>query len=80
MTIAELVTILQSRIQGCEVFASDLTGDGNHFEVVVVSGAFAGQSRVARQRLVLEAFSEEWKGALHALTMKTYTPEEWEKV
>ena len=80
MTIEDLVRRIQSKVSGAEVFARDLTGEGNHFEAVVVADEFAGRSRVDRQRRVMEAFKTDWDGPLHALTIKTYTKEEWEKL
>ena len=80
MTIEELVRTIQTAIPGAEVYAQDLTGQGNHFEVVVVSDAFVGKGRIEKHRLVMDPFSEALKGPLHALTIKTYTQEEWSKV
>lgn len=54
-------------------------GGESHFRVEVVSQAFAGQSRVARQRRVYEILSAELEAGLHALQLKTLTPEEDEK-
>ncbi len=47
-----------------------------HFRVEIVAAAFAGQNRVARQRLVNDALAEELADRVHALSMKTLTPEE----
>ena len=54
-------------------------GGESHFRVEVVSQAFAGQTRVARQRRVYEILSDELDAGLHALQLKTLTPEEDEK-
>lgn len=54
-----------------------VTGDGQHFEAVVVSAAFAGKSRIQRQQLVYQTLGDRMKGEIHALSMKTFTPEEW---
>ncbi len=51
-------------------------GGGTHFRVEVVAAAFAGLSRVARQRLVYQALAEELNGGVHALELKTLAPEE----
>ena len=51
-------------------------GGETHFKVEIVSQAFAGQSRVARQRQVYAALSEEFAAGLHALALTTLTPEE----
>jgi acid stress-induced BolA-like protein IbaG/YrbA len=53
-------------------------GDGRHFEAVVVSDAFAGKSRVQRHQLVYQTLGERMRDEIHALSIKTYTPQEWE--
>jgi BolA family transcriptional regulator, general stress-responsive regulator len=53
------------------------TGTGEtHFNLEVVSSAFEGLSRVARQRLVMELLRAEMAGPVHALALKTLTPAE----
>ena len=47
-----------------------------HFRVEIVSPAFAGLNRVARQRLVHDVLAAELKGPVHALALQTRTPEE----
>ena len=51
-------------------------GGETHFNVTVVSAAFTGLNRVARQRLVYQTLSEELAGGLHALSLTTTTPDE----
>jgi len=51
-------------------------GGETHFSVEVVSAVFAGQNRVARQRRVYEILAEELAAGVHALQLKTLTPEE----
>ncbi|HUW25495.1 MAG TPA: BolA/IbaG family iron-sulfur metabolism protein [Gallionella sp.] len=53
--------------------------DGTHFEALVVSHAFAGKSRVQRHQLVYQTLGERMREEIHALSMKTYTPEEWQQ-
>jgi acid stress-induced BolA-like protein IbaG/YrbA len=55
----------------------EVRGDGAHFEAVVVSAAFAGASRVRRHQLVYAALGDRMREEIHALSMKTLTPEEW---
>ena len=55
-----------------------VTGDGQHFEAVVVSGEFAGKSRVQRHQRVYQALGDRMRDEIHALSMKTLTPQEWE--
>ncbi len=53
-------------------------GGGRHFRAVIVSEKFEGLNRVRSQQLVYQSV-EEWMGKeIHALSMKTFTPEAWE--
>ena len=55
-----------------------VAGDGQHFEALIVSAAFVGKNRVQRQQAVNEVLRQHFNsGELHALSMKTQTPEEW---
>jgi BolA family transcriptional regulator, general stress-responsive regulator len=51
-------------------------GGETHFAVTIVSAAFMGQSRVARQRLVYQALAEELAAGVHALSLTTLAPDE----
>jgi acid stress-induced BolA-like protein IbaG/YrbA len=57
----------------------EVAGDGQHFQALVVSGAFAGKSRVQRHQLVYAALGDRMREEIHALSMRTLTPEEWQK-
>lgn len=52
-------------------------GGGGHFQVLVVSERFRGLSRIAAQRVVYEALGDLMVKDIHALSMRTLTPEEW---
>ena len=71
-------SIRQSIAQGLAVEQLSVDGDGLHFEAVVVSSEFAGKSRVQRHQLVYRALGDRMREEIHALSIKTYTPEEWE--
>lgn len=62
--------------QGLECDEVRVAGDGEHFEAFVVSGTFRGKSRVQRHQLVYAALGERMRGEIHALSMRTLTPEE----
>ena len=55
-------------------------GDGSHFEAIVVSEAFAGLSMVQQHQRVYACLGDGMQGAIHALSMRTYTPEKWAAV
>ncbi|MBA4740305.1 MAG: BolA family transcriptional regulator [Burkholderiales bacterium] len=54
-------------------------GDGQHFEAVIVSAAFEDKSRLQRHQIVYGALGDRMKSEIHALSMKTFTPMEWEE-
>ena len=51
--------------------------DGQHFEAVVVSAAFAGKTMVQQHQLVYQALGARMRDEIHALSMRTFTPEAW---
>lgn len=56
-------------------------GDGAHFEAIVVSDLFANKSRLQKQQLVYDTVRKYlMDGSLHALSIKTFTNEEWNKL
>ena len=57
----------------------EVLGDGQHFQALIVSPAFAGKSRVQRHQLVYAALGDRMREEIHALSMQTLTPEEWQK-
>ena len=56
----------------------EVIGDGQHFQALIVSRQFAGRSRVQRHQLVYAALGERMREEIHALSMRTLTPEEWQ--
>lgn len=64
--------------QGMATRYLTVTGDGHHFDAVVVSDAFAGKSRVQRHQLVYQTLGDRMREEIHALSMKTFTPQEWQ--
>jgi stress-induced morphogen len=64
----ELRTRIESGIPGA---TAEVTGDGHHFNAVVVSPAFRGLSRIAQHRMVYDVFGAELGGRIHALSIQT---------
>ena len=56
----------------------EVEGDGQHFSAVTVSGAFAGKSRIQRHQIVYAALGDRMREEIHALSMKTLTPDEYQ--
>jgi acid stress-induced BolA-like protein IbaG/YrbA len=55
-----------------------IDGDGAHFQAVIVSAAFEGKSRVQRHQVVYGALGDRMREEIHALSMQTLTPAEWQ--
>ena len=56
----------------------EVVGDGQHFQALVVARGFEGKSRVQRHQLVYAALGERMREEIHALSMRTLTPSEWQ--
>jgi acid stress-induced BolA-like protein IbaG/YrbA len=76
-----LKTRIEQALPGAQVEIRDTTGTGDHFEARVVSPTFAGLSMVQQHQQVYGPLKDVLQtGELHALALKTYTPEQWSKV
>jgi acid stress-induced BolA-like protein IbaG/YrbA len=53
--------------------------DGQHFEAVIVSPQFNGKNMVQQHQLVYKALGDKMREEIHALSMRTFTPEAWAK-
>jgi acid stress-induced BolA-like protein IbaG/YrbA len=60
----------------CE-YIQVLGDDGTHFEAVIVSTAFVGKTMIQQHQQVYAALGDRMRSEIHALSMKTYTPEQW---
>jgi len=56
----------------------EVVGDGEHFQALVVCGAFAGKTRIQRHQMVYAALGDRMRAEIHALSMRTLTPAEWQ--
>jgi len=75
MQIEEIQGLIERGLSGCR---AHVMGDGRHFSAVVVSPEFAGKTPLQKQRLVMATVRAEIDSdRLHALSIKTFTPEEW---
>ena len=76
MTPEDIRNRIQSALPGSTVSVRDMTGGGDHYEVEVVCEAFAGVSPIQRHRMVYAPLNDVLGGELHALALKTRTPDE----
>jgi stress-induced morphogen len=81
ITPEEIKQTLERALPGSTVETRDLTGGGDHWQVIIVSPAFEGKGLLEQHRMVNDAL----KGAMdderiHALALKTYSPAQWDKL
>jgi acid stress-induced BolA-like protein IbaG/YrbA len=74
MQASELQALIKTGLPDAEVIVK---GEGDHFEAVVVSRQFAGRTMVQQHRLVYAALGDRMGGEIHALALRTLTPEAW---
>jgi stress-induced morphogen len=61
------------------IVVKDLTGTKDHWEALIVSEAFSGKSPIEQHQMVYAALGELMAGPVHALALKTYSPDSWAK-
>ena len=72
----EIKALISAGIPGSYI---EVAGDdGTHFEAIIVSDSFLGLNMVQQHQLVYKALGEKMGGEIHALSIQTYTPDEWE--
>ncbi len=76
MQADELKKIIEDGIPSAEVIVQ---GDGDHFEATIVSAEFEGKNKVQQHQIVYGALGDLMQGAVHALSFRTFTPEDWSK-
>ena len=73
----QVESMIESALPDAQVAVQDLTGGGDHYQVAIVSSAFEGLSLVKRHQLVYKAVDSAMSSeAIHALSLKTNTPDE----
>jgi len=77
MQVQEIKKLLEANLSGCEAHVE--SEDGHHYNARVMATEFIGKTRVQQQRLVYSILGAAiTNGSIHALSLKTFTPEEWQ--
>lgn len=77
----EIKLTLSKALPVSVVETQDLTGGGDHWQVIIVSPAFEGKGLVEQHRMVNDVLKEPLADQrIHALSLKTYSPAQWEKL
>jgi len=67
---------IESGMPGSRV---EIDGDGRHFQAMILSEDFAGKTRIQQHQMVYDALGDKMKAEIHALSLRTLTPEQWEQ-
>jgi len=79
ITPTQVSAMISAALPDAEVQVQDLTGGGDHYQAIVVSSQFEGKTLVQQHQLVYGALrSALATEAIHALALKTYTPQAWQ--
>lgn len=74
----EVEAMIKSQLTDAQVQVNDLTGTRDHYQAIVVSSQFEGKTLVQQHQLVYKAVQQAMATeAIHALALKTYTPDDW---
>lgn len=75
----QVEAMIKAGLPDAQVQVQDLTGGGDHYQVVVVSSQFEGKGLVQRHQIVYRTLQQAMSSeAIHALSMKTLTPQDWQ--
>ena len=72
--------MLQEAFPEADIELVDLTGTRDHYQARIVSAAFEGKSLIEQHQMVYGALGDAMHGPIHALALRTYTPEAWGKL
>ena len=78
MNLEQVESMIKAKLPDAQVEVQDLTGGGDHLQAIVVSSEVEGKTLVKQHQMVYAAVKEPMASeAIHALALKTYTPQEW---
>ena len=78
VSLDQVELMIKAQLPDAQVTVEDLTGGGDHLQATVISTAFEGKTRVKQHQMVYGALQEALATeAIHALALKTYTPDSW---
>lgn len=75
MQPGDIKSLIEAGLPGSQVKV--IGDDGTHFEATVIAEAFSGKRLLERHRMVYGTLGDRMQGAIHALSIKAYTPQEW---
>ena len=76
MQVDDIASLIKAGLPDCEV---EVDGDGTHFTAIIVGEVFAVKNMVQQHQLVYKTLGDKMGTDIHALSIQTFTPEEWQR-
>lgn len=80
MSVDEIKQTIESAVPEATAYVSDPMRDGQHFQAIVISPTFQGMPLVRQHQLVMRALKDALAESVHAMALKTFTPDKWAQV
>ena len=80
MTLDQIKQTIEQTVPESTAYVLDPMNDGQHLQAFVVSPVFEGMMLVKQQQMVMKPLKEALASSVHALALKTFTPQKWEEV
>jgi len=80
MTLDDIKNIIESNIPNSQAIVLDPMNDGEHLQALVISQEFEGLMLVKQHQMVMKPLKEAFATSVHALGLKTFTPQKWDDV
>ena len=80
MTVAEVKEIIEKAVPDSVAHVMDPMHDGEHLQALVISPVFEGMMLIKQHQMVMRPLKEAFAASVHALALKTFTPEKWREV
>ncbi len=77
--VEKIESLIKNSLPDATIFVMDPYNDGQHFQALVISPTFDGVSLVEQHQMVMNPLREALETDVHALGLKTFTPEKWER-
>lgn len=80
MLVDAIKQAIEKTVPHSKAFVLDPNGDGQHFQAIVISPVFEGLMLIKQHQMVMKPLKDAFAQSVHALTLKTFTPQKWEEV
>jgi acid stress-induced BolA-like protein IbaG/YrbA len=80
MNLTDIQSIIEQAVPNSTVYILDPMNDGQHLQAFVISPVFEGMMLIKQHQMIMKPLKEALASSVHALALKTFTPQKWEEV